>query len=318
MSSPLPYNLTQQKLRQLLAAARLNRPCSDANADAQKYNWNQPRYFSRNQLELIAAFAQNVGGAFNSAIASLGRSDCTAAEADTTQHFASELLSQLASQPQFLTALAADDNNPCGFISVSAQSARELIAKLLGDSEPHAQQALSGLENSLLQDLASTLIGTLSRSLKQAGCPLLRQTAELTEGNLAFDWPDNCQLCQISFNVTIQNTTAVLHVAVPAAVLEPLTAKTQKAAAAPNQFKEVILNHIRPLPLPITTRVASASLRLSDVLALEEGDIVLLDKPIYEPIEILLKDTPAFEAHLAADEGKYAMVIAPPSPKQIS
>ena len=67
------------------------------------------------------------------------------------------------------------------------------------------------------------------------------------------------------------------------------------------------------MELPIDTQVASLSLRLSDILALEEGDIVVLDKAISEPIDILLQNKPAFQAHLAADAGKYALVITEPS-----
>ena len=36
MSSPIPYNLTQQKLQQLLAAARLNRAYTDVTFGCAK------------------------------------------------------------------------------------------------------------------------------------------------------------------------------------------------------------------------------------------------------------------------------------------
>ncbi|MDO8303731.1 MAG: hypothetical protein Q7T18_10860, partial [Sedimentisphaerales bacterium] len=64
MSTPMPCNLTRQKIQQLLAAARLNRAHNDVHSDAPAHNWNQPRYFDRKQLETIAAFAQSVNTAF--------------------------------------------------------------------------------------------------------------------------------------------------------------------------------------------------------------------------------------------------------------
>jgi flagellar motor switch protein FliM len=65
--------------------------------------------------------------------------------------------------------------------------------------------------------------------------------------------------------------------------------------------------------LPITAQFASLSLRLNDILALEEGDIIVLEKAISEPIDILLQNKPAFQAHLAARAGRYALVISEPS-----
>ena len=316
MSNPVPYNLTQQKLQQLLAAARCNRPQNDVNADAPKYNWNQPRYFDRIQMETIAAFAKNVATTFSSALASLGRSDCTAAAADVVQRFAADLLAEFAAQPQFIAAITTDKNEPCGFITASVTSACELIAKLLGDTEPHAQeQALSPLENSLLQDITAALVTSAGRSLKQAGGTLLRQKAEVAQGAPTLDCTASQDLCRITFNVNTQNVTAILHIVLLCSTLEPLVAKTQTAAAAAasQQFQETILNCIAPVELPITTQFASLSLRLSDILALEEGDIVVLDKAICEPIDILLQNNPVFQAHLAADAGNYALVITEPS-----
>lgn len=318
MSSPIPYNLTQQKLRQLLASARSNRPQNDVNADAPMYNWNQPRYFDRGQMETVAAFAKNVAATFTSALTSLGRSDCAAAAADVVQRFAGDLMAEFAAQPQFCVAINTDKNEPCGFITASVTSACELLAKLLGDTEPHAQeQALSPLENSLLQDITAALVTSAGRSLKQAGGTLLRQKAEIAQGTCGLDCAADQDLCRITFNVNSQNVTAVLHIVLLCSTVEPLVARTQTAtaAAASQQFQEAILNCIAPVELPITTHFASLSLRLADILALEEGDIVVLDKAIWEPIDILLQNNPAFQAHLAADAGKYALVITEPSPQ---
>jgi flagellar motor switch protein FliM len=320
MSNLPPHTLTQQKLQQLLAAARFNRAPSSANADAPKYNWNQPRYFDRNQLGIIAAAVQGIAAAFSSALASFGRSGCSAAAADTTQHFAADLLPEFSAQPQFHAAIVNDQNNSCGFVSVSAASAREMLAKLLGDTEPlsDSQHSLSGLENSLLQDITAALVNSLSHSIKQAGGPSLRRAADIAEGNPVFDCSANSELCRISFNVSMQNVTAVFHVVFAASALRPLVEKAQNIGATTSgQFQQTILTHIKPVPLAVNARVASASLRLSDVFALEEGDIIVLDKQITEPIELLLRDTPAFEAHLGTEAGKYAMVIVEPSSKPV-
>ena len=89
-----------------------------SHSDAPKYNWNQPRYFDRNQMETIAAFAKNVADdILVPSLASLGRSDCTAVAADIVQRFASDLLTEFAAQPQFCAAITTDKNEPCGFIS---------------------------------------------------------------------------------------------------------------------------------------------------------------------------------------------------------
>ena len=266
-------------------------------------------------MEAIAGFAKNVENVSNSSLASIGRSDCTAIVADIVQHFASDLLTEFAAQPQFYAAITSDKNDPCGFIAASVTSACELISKLLGDTEPHTQQqALLPLENSMLQDIAGALFNSLARSFKQAGGVQLHQQADLSEQTPSINCSANQEMCKITININNQNVTAVFHIVLFCSKLEPLVAKLQNTAAASSQqFQEIILNHIAPVELPIDTQVASISLRLNDVLALEEGDIIVFDKTISEPIDILMQNRSAFQAHLASDAGKYALIITEPS-----
>ena len=64
------------------------------------------------------------------------------------------------------------------------------------------------------------------------------------------------------------------------------------------------------VPIEVIARFNPASMALNDVMNLAVGDILLLDKKVDEPIELLLNNRPCLLGHPAASLGKYAVVIA--------
>ena len=63
------------------------------------------------------------------------------------------------------------------------------------------------------------------------------------------------------------------------------------------------------MPVSITAQLASTVLTLEEALNLEAGDILLLDKKVNEPIELITSGRTALLGRPAKSAGKYAVVI---------
>ena len=74
----------------------------------------------------------------------------------------------------------------------------------------------------------------------------------------------------------------------------------------------MIMQNMYKALIDVTARVGSASMRLSDIMNLCVGDVLLLEKKTDEPIDVLLNNRTCFRGYPSTSSGKYAVVIAPP------
>ena len=94
--------------------------------------------------------------------------------------------------------------------------------------------------------------------------------------------------------------------------LEPVTGKTssQGPKLSEAQIKNVIRQHVEQVPISVHVRLGTTRLAFKDVMDLQVNDIVVLDKNIAEPVEILVENRTLFHGYPAQSGGRYAVVIA--------
>ncbi len=63
------------------------------------------------------------------------------------------------------------------------------------------------------------------------------------------------------------------------------------------------------MPVYITAQLASTVFTLKEIMSLEVGDILLLDKKVNEPIELITSGKTALLGRPAKLAGKFAVVI---------
>ncbi len=66
---------------------------------------------------------------------------------------------------------------------------------------------------------------------------------------------------------------------------------------------------MQQMPLYITAQLSSVMLSLKEIMSIEVGDVLLLDKKVNEPIEIVTGGRTILLGRPAKLAGKYAVVI---------
>jgi len=239
--------------------------------------------------------------------------EMTVAAASITQQFAGTLREITASEERYYQAFGPAKDNPCGFFSIAARTALRWVTRLLGDAEvkDDASRPLASLEESLLGDLTGAVVETFLAALRphqdlHPGERITREAPMLRS-------EPTQEVCTIIFAVTKKDSNEkddVLFL-LPCSTLDPLAGKSRQAVRAipAEELSRILMEHVALMPVTVTARLAHTMLRSEEFLDLEGGDILLLDKPVAEPVELLVDGRVAFRGRPASVAGCRAVLI---------
>jgi flagellar motor switch protein FliM len=306
-------NLSKEKIHQLLIAVGSG-PLEDTTGiKATEYNWNQPHYFDRKQLNRLDDFTKKVARSMSLKFVDFCHSDYDVTVVSTEQHFAAELVDEAmeSGQNDYYLAFDTDLDYPCGLICIPTQTAFVWATQLLGDPESEVEDSgrdLSQLEESLLLDLLSALIKAFSQKYWD-----FKPDKNLVRRLFPIELKGTEEICKITFDVkkADQEKGAEAYIMLRCNKLESVVGKAEEAVGSfsADDISKAILGHMQKMPVFITAQLASTALTLKEIMSLEVGDILLLDKKVNEPIELITSGRTALLGKPARLSGKNAVVI---------
>lgn len=313
MSNKPANSLSKEKIQRLLAAIG-SRPAEDTTKiEAVEYDWHQPRRFNREQLTRLDDFAKKLSKVIVKKFSALCRGDFGVKADSVTQHFAAKLLEQALSgeQNDYFLAFGTAPDQPCGVIGIPPQAAFVLVTQLLGDtdSEKDSKTELSQLEESLLFDVAFVIVEALS----DAHADWAFQPAKnIVRGLLSLDLQGTEEFCRIPFNIQKTDSDgAEAYILMLSDTLERIVGKSgQHADQFPaEKIAKAIREHLQKMAICVTARLSSTVLNFEELMSLQNGDILLLNKRVDEPVELVVNDKTFFLGRPAKSAGNYAVVI---------
>lgn len=305
-------SLSNEKIRQLLNAVGSGPVEDTTGIKATEYNWNLPHYFDRKQLNRLDDFTKKVAREMAVTFVDFCHGEFDVEVVSTTQHFAAELVEQAleSKQNDYYLAFGADQDHSFGLISIPTQTAFIWATQLLGDSESEEDSGrdLSQLEESLLLDLLSTLIRAFSHKTLD-----IQPAKNLVRIMFPLELKDTEELCKVSFNVkkADQEKGTEAYVLILSNKLKPIVGKDDLAEGgfSTEDISKAILGRMQLVPVCVTAQLASTVLTLEEIMGLEVDDVLLLDKKIEDPVELIVNDRIAFLVQPAKSAGKHAVVI---------
>jgi len=306
-------SLSNEKIHQLLSAVGSGPMEDTTGIKATEYNWNQPHYFDNKQLNRLDDFTKKVARAMSVKFVDFCHSEFDVSVVSTMQHFAAELVDQAmeSGQNDYYLAFGTDQDHPCGLISIPTQTAFIWATQLLGDPESEEEDSgrdLSQLEESLLLDLLSALIEAFSQKTWD-----FQPAKNIVRRLFPLELKGTEELCKITFDVkkTDQEKGSEAYILTLCSKLEAAVGKVEQTVGAfsADDISKAILGHMQQMPVCITAQLASTMLTLEEIMSLEVGDILLLDKKVNKPIELITSGRTAFLGRPAKLAGKHAAVI---------
>jgi len=309
------------RIQQLLAAIGSNAdaPGHDkgSGVEAVDYDWHQPHFFNSRQTKKLAGFAAKAASLIAEKFGALCQHSFEVTITSTSEHFAGQFLGQdPASQSQnpsnYYLPFRLGQEAPCGFVSIPPQTAVIWATQLLGDSETKENSAkpLSDMEASFLFDMSSLIV----KAITEAGekCPFGVTTDCLTNV-LPLQLKGAEEFCKITFQVkkTGSQTGSEAHILIFCEILAQALSETALTAGkyTPETIARAMQNHIEKIPVPITVQLACVPVTVEEVLNLAVGDVLLLDKKINEPAQLIAAGRTVCRGLCAKLAGNYALSV---------
>jgi len=297
MTGPSVQHLNRAKIRRLLAAVGSVPGDERATPEAAVYDWRDPHSFNEDQRNRLAAMMSQVAVLIAEAFTHFYRDEFSVALTSITQHFAADLYrrTDIEQSPDIeqsrCLAFGAEQAPPCGFLAIAKATALKWVTRLLGDSESDGDpgRTLSSLEESLLSDLGTTMTQSFLASLRPSHD--LHPEREIVDGPPSIQFELTEEICQIAFEIRqadSEESDRALFV-LPCGMVAPLVGKepAKTAPASAEDLSRVLTEHLHRMPVTVTAVLASTRLGFAELVNLQRDDVLLLDKTIDEPVELL-------------------------------
>ena len=306
--------MSREKIQQLLMAIGSAPKEDTAQVDAAQYNWQEPHYFNKEQLVKLGNFADSVASAMAKKFAKFCRSEFNVTISSTTEHYAYEFISQLSDgeQRDYYIPFGTSHEHMCGLIGIPGQTAVKWAKQLLGDSESEKDPGsdLSQLEESLLLDLASALVEVFSGPDKSFD---FHPATSIVRGQWPLEPEGTEEICKISFDVKKADSkkSSEAYFLILCSELTPIAGRTAQDSGvfSAEDTSKLILGHLQEMPVLVTSQLASAVLSFEELMNLQADDILLLDKRVNQPVELIVDGRTIYYGWPAKSAGKYAVTI---------
>lgn len=313
MTNSTAKNLTNEKIQQILAAVGTNQTSNDdKDIEFTQHNWNQARYFNSEQLKEIENFTTKLAEVIAEKFSMLYNADFSTTITSTTQHFAGDFSDPDSKEIDYYLAFGDGPENHFALIGIPSQTALTWTAQLLGDteSEKSPDKDLSHLEKSLLLDIAANTIKAFSNVYERHDFHLAES---IVRGGFPLDVESTKELCKINFKTSKfgSDDGPEAYFLISSDKLEsviPQKMQTEDTVST-EEISKMMLDYVHQTTLPVTVVLASTTPRFEEIMSLQAGDILLLDKKANEPLELIIKNRPLYRGRLAKSEKMYAVCI---------
>jgi flagellar motor switch protein FliM len=306
-------DLSRTKLRRLLAAVGSAPAEEAAPPEAVEYDWRDPHFFSEEQRNELAAAMSHVAALMGEKFVHFFNQEFSVAPTSITQHFAADLCGDADFGSMRCLTFGAQSAPPCGFLATTRTAASQWARRLLGDADADGdtERPLSALEESLLHDLTHSLVEAFLTPLQahQALGPGDAVSQDVPETRFEMTEP----VCRIAFDVKADDDAEVKEVYVVSScrILAPSVGKELKASTsvAPADLSKMLTEHLYQMPVTVVARLDSTLLNFRELVDLNVDDILLFDKTIAEPVELMVEERVVSRGRAAQSDGQYAVWI---------
>ena len=320
MTSALESRLDRITSEQLLAAIGSDPADQAEQPEAAEHDWHRPQCLSGEQLSRLEAFVVEVAGVIGTKFERFCNAATNVTVSSSTLHFAGELLRELSESKDSYLAFGRDPQGPTAFLGVPPETAAAWTQLVLGESEPQGQPeaGLSTLEQSLLLDISNAVVDSLTRALAQQDAQQgqMRSSGLLVTGPPPVQFEKSLEVCKINLEIEVPDTAkSQAYFVIPCDELISVAGYDAQGRSGSDQQDNsaVLLEHLKSMTVSVTARLISTSLSFGQVMNLDCDDIVLLDKTLDEPVDLIIEGRTAFQGRLAKSEGHLAVALTGPS-----
>jgi flagellar motor switch protein FliM len=278
-------------------------------AEAADYDFTKPCCFTRVQLERLGEFADRLAKSASQTLSHELHGPVPLAATPIAQHYLSAVRANPPEQPSFYVPLTLHPSRGPGMLVLSKAQARTWVGTLLGSGAASQEdRPLSELETSLMFDVVHVVVECFNACAGTAG-PTLEYQEQLLENCRSLSGQDAQEFLHLGLGLESAPQQAAVALLLPVEDSGPLAGLPPARKASPEQTRPLMLTHLQQAPLGIQVLLGSARLKVGELVQLQAGDVVLLDRRVGDPAELLVSGRRLFQVAPVASKGHYAAQV---------
>lgn len=323
----MPDVLSQNEIDELLAALSTGEvDVSEIEEEkkekkVRKYDFSRPDKFAKDQLRTLEIIHENFSRLLNNFLSGYLR---TYIEVDviSVQSLIYTEFSNSISNPAILGIVDFAPFEGQVIIDISSDIANAMIERVLGGtgksvSSSKESRTLTEIEMTLLRNVLIKFINLLKEPW--GNIVELRPKLENIETNAQFAQivsPAE-SVALITFNLHIGENEGMVNICIPHYVIEPILPSlssrlwfaTSNKREVTETERDALETGISRTKINMTAVVGGSNITVSELLNLQKGDIILLNKKVEDPLEIYVENQLKFKAKPGIKKKNVAVMI---------
>jgi len=281
------------------------------------YDFERPMKFSKDQIRTFQMLNENFARSLSTYLSGRLRYYVDVNLGPIDQITYSEFLKSL-SNPTFMTIFTGNSLSGSAILEVNLGVIFGMIDRILGGiGETVAKpRTLTEIELNIVRRESMRFL-TL---LRDAWVNVMDFVPEIEniESNPQFVQiaPQNEMALLVTLEIVIGNVEGFLNVCFPSSIIEPFSENLTNQMWFANsmqkkqsELRPVIKRNLDQTPIEMSIELGKTHLSLSDLLYLEVGDVIRLDRYKDEELDVCIGDRPRFKGTAGKKRGKKAIKI---------
>lgn len=289
-----------------------------AQLDVQVYDFKRPERVSKDQMRALEALHEGFGRNFGAALSGYLRTIIEVSVANIEQLTYSEFIHSLPN-PTCFNLLRAEQLDGQLCLEISPLIIYPIIDRLLGGSNADLfipQRPLTQIEQRLVQRITDRATHHLSEAWSNLTPATFKVDDFESNPQLVQIVPPNETVVVIGFELKMGNRAGTMSLCIPYNVIEPIIG----TLAAQNWFSyqkkngqddssRKLTRNVNNAPVEIRTFLAQTTIKLSDLMALQVGDLITTEKRADRDVLVQVEGKNKFLGQLGQFRDKRAIRI---------
>jgi len=293
----------------------------DPGRRAQPYDFRRPDRIAKDQLRSIHLLHENFARSLASSLSAYLRAYVMVNLVSVEQLSFLEF-SQCLPSPSCIIAMGMRPYDGNGVLEINPTLVFPILEMLLGGSgKPTASsrvtREITEIEQSIVEVVVRIILHDLRESWRQVTNVSFSIESHETEPSLLQFMAPNEAVVAISLEIRIGETTGMMNIGIPSIIIKMLRQKfdqgwSNRRTEASELDQRRVLRLVKPSNLQIDARLQGPTLKIQDLLSLEEGDVLAFDFSTEKPLNLLVNGRLKFQGQVAAKGKKKAFLIRSP------
>jgi len=313
--------LSQQEIDNVFKNLREASAADAASKKAQPYDFRRPDRIAKDQLRSVHILHENFARNLASSLSAYLRA-YVAVNLVSFEQLSFMEFTQALPSPTSLIALGLKPYDGTALLEINPSLIFPIIEMLLGGSGKSTAKItreVTEIEQSILEGLLRIVLNDLRTAWAPVASIQFSIEAHETEPQLLQFLAPNEAVVAVGMELRIGDLTGMMNIGIPSIVVKMLRQKfdqqwsVRKSQATGDEHARV-LKLIRPAFVHVDARLQGPTIGVSDLLELQEGDVLALDYPMERPLDFIVNGKLKYSGEVVVTGRKRAFQIHQPAP----